>query len=187
MPSDEYQPSSKLRPYLLTIGLMSYAPNYEGVDTFLTEVWPEVHKVFPQLIYKIGGKRAPQECIDRWNATEGVEYVGFIDDLEDAYRHCLATVAPIYKGGGTCIKVLESLAYSRACLSTPFGARGLETDGQTGVYVFHSPKELIDSIRLLQDEDNREQIEQTAPEIIRSKYSLEQFEASLLSVIRGDK
>ena len=187
LPSNEYQPDCDDRPYLLTIGLMSYIPNFEGVDIFLTEVWPEVHKQFPQLTYKIGGKDAPQDCVDRWNATEGVEYVGFIDDLEDAYRHCLATVAPIYKGAGTCIKVLESLAYGRACLSSPFGARGLELKGREGVYVFQSPKELIDSIMLLQDKKLRKEIEQTAPEIIQSQYSYERFEATLLSVIKGDK
>ena len=70
------------------------------------------------------GHETPQRL--RWEAIDGVQPVGYVDDLADEYRRCAFTVAPIFEGAGTKIKVLESLAFGRACLTTPCGARRMD-------------------------------------------------------------
>lgn len=145
-PSDNYLENHEDRKNLFTVGLMDYAPNLEGINRFLSEIWPSFHTKHPEVKYYIVGRNAPEEDITIWNNTEGVEYLGFVENLELLYQGILATVVPIYSGGGTCIKTLESMAFSRTCLSSEFGARGLPehviTD-KKGVIVYESADDFI--------------------------------------------
>lgn len=178
VPSSSYNHNEKKRRYLFTIGVMSYAPNAEGVDRFLTECWAQFHSKYPNVNYIIGGKGLDKELKDKWSRIEGVEYVGFIEHLEDFYQNAIATVIPIYSGGGTCIKTLESMSYSRVCLSTPFGVRGLQQDDvvqKNGLCVFKTADEFMKVFQDLQEEYHREQIELSACRYISKKYSFENF------------
>lgn len=169
LPSIHYCSSEQDRWYLLTVGLMSYKPNYQGVNNFLLTIWPSFHECHPDVEYMIGGKYAPNEMAKEWNKTPGVKYVGFIEDIEDAYSHCIATVVPVEGGGGTCIKTLESLAYSRACLSTVFGARGMIGEDETpcGLFVYTTADEFIAHFESLRNNDYRTNIEKGASQFIQ--------------------
>lgn len=135
---------------LLTVGLMSYAPNHEGVDRFLAEVWPTLRKAYPDLTYRIIGRGAPKDCHKRWSATPGVEVAGFVEDLHAEYAQALACVAPIDSGSGSCIKTIEALLHGRFCLATPFAARGWPDavlDGANGLAVYRTPEECLSFFR----------------------------------------
>lgn len=187
VPSNHYDYTETNRNGLMTIGAMGYSPNYLGVDKFLKEIWPAFHRIFPDVKYTIGGAGAPTSLVDKWNSTEGVKYVGFIDDLEDAYQHCMATVVPINAGGGTCIKTLESLSYSRTCFSTPFGARGLEdyAKRQDGcLHLYNNAEEFINiyqQLLLFEDRTNREVLSRN---FIEKEYSVYKFERIVNMTIR---
>lgn len=150
-------------PRLLTVGLMSYAPNHEGVDRFLTEVWPALRTVCPNLTYRIVGRGVPEGCRKRWSATPGVEIAGFVEDLDAEYAQTLACVAPIDSGSGTCIKTIEALLHGRCCLATPFAARGWPDavfDGTNGLAVYRTPEECLTHFRsLVQDPAARQAAE----------------------------
>jgi hypothetical protein len=178
MPSEKYKSKELVRGYLLTVGSMNYIPNYTGVDRFLSEVWPLFHSCHPEVKYKIAGGGAPLKYSERWSKIEGVECVGFVDDLENAYSHCIAAIVPIFTGAGTCIKTLESLAYSRICLSTPFGARGLidDCDESNGLFIFSNPNEFVDRYERIISGVDREKTEKSANEFIRENYSIEVFQ-----------
>ncbi len=112
--------------FLLTVGYLGYAPNYEGVDQFIEESWPLLHAAKPELSYYVVGKDCPAELKEKWSSVAGVKVLGFVDDLEALYESCLMTVAPVYSGSGTCIKVIESLLRGRICVAAPFALRGID-------------------------------------------------------------
>ncbi len=185
-PSESYKPYEADRSGLLTIGAMSYPPNYQGVDRFVKEIWPVFHKINPDVKYTIGGKGAPSSLAEQWNNIEGVSYVGYIDNLEEAYQHCLATVVPIEAGGGTCIKTLESLSYSRTCLSSAFGARGIHEhaeEGRSGLHIYSSANSFIEIFLSLQDKELRQIQENYSRDHINKYYSLDSFEKGVKEVI----
>lgn len=181
LPSSYYCSSEQKRWYLLTVGLMSYEPNCQGVNSFLLTIWPVFHRRYPDVEYMIGGRNAPKEMAEEWNKTPGVKYVGFIEDLEEAYSHCIATVVPVESGGGTCIKTLESLAYSRACLSTEFGARGMLIEGESpcGLLVYKTADEFIAHFESLRHNDFRTSIEKGASQFIRDCDFEQQYEKAV--------
>ncbi len=178
MPSVNYNGITSEKDYLFTIGLMSYEPNYSGVDKFLNEIWPDFHRIYPKVKYLIGGKGAPENFVEGWKKIDGVEYRGYIDNLEEMYEGCCATVVPIYQGAGTCIKTLESLAYSRVCLSTPFGARGFsekDRNGEQGLLVFNTSEEFIQAYEKIETRKNRTILESKARAFIEKNFSEENF------------
>lgn len=181
-----YRPNYAGRKYLFTIGLMDYEPNYKGVDTFLSTIWPLFHEKYPNIEYLIGGKNAPVEYVQKWQQNDGVKYVGYVEDLSTAYECCLAAVVPIYSGSGTCIKVLEAMSYSRVCISTPFGARGFTKDhlsGDNGLMIFNDASEFIKAFESIANVDRRTYLESKARLFIDNNYSYSTFKSIVFNAI----
>lgn len=186
MPDTAYNTLCKEREYLFTIGAMSYPPNYLGVDKFLNEIWPYFHKKYPNIKYLIAGKGLNESYARKWSAIEGVDYIGYVDDLDKAYERCLATVVPIWAGSGTAIKTRESLIHSRCCLSSPFGARGLENYfeiNNKGLFIFDDAEEFIKSFEMLLDENQRTSYEQIVYQFAKQNFSYSIFEEKVKSVL----
>lgn len=185
-PSSTYDFNKQERKnYIFTIGLMWYKPNHEGVDKFLAEVWPKVHKMYPDLKYLIGGKNAPENMFDKWSRIEGVECLGYVDDLEKLYEESLASVVPIDTGSGTCIKTIESLSYSRVCIATPFGARGLENKEGIGVFLYSNAEEFIACLsNVIFDKNKRKEAEASAKSFVDKAFSFDRFSECVADLIR---
>lgn len=112
-------PSQKV----LFVGALWYRPNRDAVEWFIAHCWPRLQQRFPGAIFRAVGA-APPSWRERWSTQPGVECPGFVDDLGLEYATACATVAPIRSGGGTQIKVLESLAHGVLPVVTPFVAGG---------------------------------------------------------------
>lgn len=112
---------------LLFVGALWYGPNAHGINHFLRHCWPRIRSAVPAATLTLVGA-APPEVRRNWEALPGVKAPGFVDDLADAYGSAAFTIAPIYFGGGTNIKVVESLAFGRACVTTPHCAAAFRDD-----------------------------------------------------------
>lgn len=112
---------------LLFVGSLWYAPNREGIDRFLARCWPSIKAAQPHARLLLVGA-APPAMRQAWEQHPDVSAPGYVDDLGEAYRNAAFTIAPIHSGGGTNIKILESLAYGRACVTTPHCAEAFSSD-----------------------------------------------------------
>jgi hypothetical protein len=112
---------------LLFVGTFFYEPNRQAIEHFLSHIWPQVkqEKLDTQLV--LAGM-IPDEFRDKLEQYKDVVVKGFVDDLADVYRDAAFTIAPIYSGGGTNIKILESLAYGRGCVITTHCANGFKKE-----------------------------------------------------------
>lgn len=187
LPSSSYQINAKRKPMLMIVGAMSYYPNYTGVNKFLTEIWNEVHTKYPHLELAIVGKGLPQKYTKQWQQFPNVRIMGFVNNLEIMYQNCLATIVPIYSGGGTCIKTIESMSYSRVCLASPFGTRGLESCLNSkikGLQVFNSTHSFLHALeKYVLDDENRAIAEKEANDFIKENYSKESFIRTIVKTI----
>ncbi|KQP17925.1 hypothetical protein ASF43_08655 [Pseudorhodoferax sp. Leaf267] len=111
---------------VLGVGVYDWMPNREGFDWFIRQVWPLVHQAHPGSELHLVGKLSDEDLKLRWSQTAGVRCLGRVDDLQAAYQSALFTIAPLFSGGGTNIKVIESLAYGRCCVVTPHAVKGFE-------------------------------------------------------------
>jgi len=126
-PDASYQVAHVGHDVLLSVGGMSYEPNYRGVDWFVTEAWPRIRNGHPDMTYRIVGGGLSEDLRAKWSKVPGVEVVGFAEDLEKEYENTALVIAPIFSGSGTCIKVIEAALHGRSVLAAPFAARGLDT------------------------------------------------------------
>ena len=187
-PEREYSPSDRSRPQIISVGYLGYPANYEGIDTFLTEVWPTLHRNYPQLRYRIIGRELPLRFQERWSAYPNVEIPGFVEDLEEEYRNALFSVAPIYSGSGTCIKVLESLRMGRVCLCTPFAVRGLKDSKllQNGLLVEEDADAFLkQAVSLLENEPERHRLESAGMAAVQAEFNFKLFSDSVEALIRA--
>lgn len=186
-PSEGYNTESSREPMLVIVGAMSYYPNYTGVDKFLDEIWTTVSKQFPVLKLAIIGRGTPVEYSKRWESYSNVKQLGYVNDLQSLYERCLAVVVPIYSGGGTCVKTIEAMSHSRVCLSSRFGARGLEECLNMkikGLQVFESVDDFIALLNhYVLDSNNRLIAEQEGCNYINDNYSKDVFIDTVLSTI----
>lgn len=114
------------RPVVLGVAVYDWLPNREGFDWFVREVWPQVRRAVPDAELHLVGKLSDEALKRQWSQTPGVHCLGRVDDLQAAYESALFTVAPLFSGGGTNIKVIESLAFGRCCVVTPHAIKGFE-------------------------------------------------------------
>ncbi len=94
------------------IGNLDYRPNMQGVSWFLAEVWPLILAGRPDARFVIAGRGS-----ERYKGPR-VESLGMVRDPEDLYSKVSATVVPVLYGGGSNIKLVESVAAARPCVAT---------------------------------------------------------------------
>jgi glycosyltransferase involved in cell wall biosynthesis len=127
------RPQRSPGPNVLFVGDLGYQPNREGVEWLLGSVWPLVRQRVPEAELKIVG-RNPSDRIQASSGSGGVAVLGFVDSLAAHYASAALSVVPILAGGGTRLKVLESLAYAVPIVSTTIGTFGIDADQSLGVY-----------------------------------------------------
>lgn len=109
----------------LFIGRLDWPPNRDGLEWLLKEVWPTVILKRPEAVLKIVGS-GNREWLKSYAHLKGLEILGFVDSIRDAYQDCHFTIVPITYGSGTRIKVLESFALGRRLISTKMGVQGAD-------------------------------------------------------------
>ena len=189
VPSVDYEPDATRKMQILSVGALDYAPNYLGIEAFLSEIWPTVHKAFPDLNYVIVGKNAPKEYVEKWKSAPNVIQMGFVDNLEQLYAESLCTVVSVGSGGGTCIKTIESLSYGRVCLSTPFGIRGHEeavASSDIGLYAFNDASHFVELLdRKVMDATERSRHEASARQYAEENFSFKAFADTVKQTVQN--
>ncbi len=163
---------------LLFVGDLQFPPNRDGLDRFLTRVWPVVRGQMPAARLRIIGRGLTPERAQRWKAIDGTDVIGFADDLVDCYRRCAFTVVPIYSGGGTKIKILESLAFARTVVTTDHAMRGYGelSEPTPSVAVTVTDDDFAQAcIRLLQTPFLRDAMATTGRRIVTERFSFGRF------------
>ncbi len=112
-------------PWLYFLGALDYMPNIEAVNNILDHIAPvlEAQNIAHQIL--IGGKGLPAEIAERIKAHKHIQYLGFIDDLEQFINACDVMLNPMLSGGGVKTKAIEALAYNKQVVSTTNGAAGI--------------------------------------------------------------
>lgn len=146
---------------ILFIGLMSFRPNYEGVDYFITHCWNKIINSVPDARFLIAGKGLPEAFKSKWNSYNNIEILGYVDSVTNFYAKGNIVVVPVYSGAGTNIKVIEALALGKATVLSPFSTKGYEEilDDGKNTFIADTDKDYADRvICLLKDADKRQKL-----------------------------
>lgn len=170
-----HDPGSKT---LLTVGMLNHVPNVQGIDRFLSSAWQSIRRRVPAAEYRIVGSRLGPEVAARWSGVPGVTVVGFVADLQREYEAAAVTVCPIPWGGGTNIKVAESLAYGVPSIVSTAAYRGWHEvfPEPESVLVARTAADFADhAVALLEDSPRRLAMGNRGREVVRSCLRFENF------------
>lgn len=140
-------------PTLLLLGAYHYYPNINAANFLIENVFPIVREQVPDARLIIAGKQ-PENIRTYSSKPPGVEFTGFVDDLDALYRRSRVVCCSILSGGGTRVKLVEAAAYSKPIVSTRIGAEGLVfKDGQDFVQRDEPHAFAAACVTLLQNDD----------------------------------
>jgi len=155
---------------VLFFGLLSYAPNVDGVMHFVQKIWPRVVEAHPEARFKIIGGRPPRSL--QLLAGPRVELTGFVPDLRPHLAAAAAVVVPLRLGGGTRLKVVEAMAMGKAIVSTALGSEGIEAIPGRDLLIEDQPEAFADALnRLFDDPELAARIGQSARSLAVERYS----------------
>ena len=157
---------------LLFAGSMAYTPNIDAMLYFCREILPLVRQRIPDIKLTIAG-RSPVPEVRRLAEHPNVTVTGSVPDMLPYYARSMLSIVPLRAGGGTRLKILESMALGRVVVSTAKGYEGIE-HAIAGEHLLSAdtPRALADQVvRALQDSALRQQISRQARAMVQTHYN----------------
>lgn len=163
------QPLTKA-PTLLFIGSYTYQPNVTAAEFLVEQVWPYIYQAMPDARLVIAGA-SPERIRGYHMPPSGVEFTGFVDNLEELYQKTRVVCCPILSGGGTRVKLIEAAAYGKPIVSTRIGAEGLSLIDGEAIFLRNAPETFAQAaIELLQNKKLGQHLGTTAYKIALKEY-----------------
>jgi glycosyltransferase involved in cell wall biosynthesis len=157
-------------PTLLFLASYQYQPNLQAADFLIEKIWPYIYREMPAAKLIVAGRES-QKIRSYSQQPAGVEFTGFVEDLEALYQRSRVVCCPILSGGGTRIKMVEAAAYGKPIVSTAIGAEGLLMyDGQDFL-MRNDPKEFaVACLELLRNTQLCQELGTSAQKVALDNY-----------------
>ena len=131
---------------VLFLGSLDWRPNLDAVGLLLDDIFPAVRKQAPGATLTLVGRHPPAWLRDRASATPGVGLFADVPDVRPFLARCGMLAVPLRIGGGSRLKILESLATATPVVSTAVGAEGLRLTPGRDLVVVDGPAAMADAI-----------------------------------------
>ena len=148
---------------------MDYHANIEAITTFARDAWPAIHERVPSLTLTIVG-RSPAPEVSALAELPGIEVTGTVADVRPYYFEAVASIVPLRVGGGSRLKILESMAAGVPVLSSSLGAEGLDVIPDEEILLAETSAEYIAALESLVDDSRRAHIAGNARRRVREQY-----------------
>ena len=174
--------SRRIPKSLIFTGSFSYWPNYDAMVWFLAEIYPAIKAQIPDTRLTMTGdpgSRCPLTGPD-------VVQTGKIDNVQQAIADAAVSVVPVRAGGGTRLKILESLALRTPVVTTSKGVEGLELRSGEHLLIADTPRDFAQAVvRLLRDPEYARAIAQRGCAVIRSRYHQQVVLPHFMHLVNG--
>ena len=135
---------------ILFVGNFGYRPNAEAAEYLAKRILPQVRISHPDAQVRLVGPGAG--AVNRLNDIPGIEIVGFLPEIDQAYANAEVVVAPIFSGSGTKTKILEAMSYGIPVVTTSEGVAGLAVERGRHLFASNSEEDLIGYTRRIFDD-----------------------------------
>jgi polysaccharide biosynthesis protein PslH len=165
---------------LIYTGSLTYSANYDAMVWFLREIFPIIQKQVPRIRLIITGDHAnlplPQ--------TDNVILTGYVKDVHPLITSSLVSLAPIRQGGGTRMKILESMALRTPIVATTKGAEGIEYQDSENILIADSPLAFAEAvISIVNNPTLRKRLADNSYQLVKEKYDYKVVMPNFLNLV----
>lgn len=136
---EEYIPSEQ--PKLFHLGSMNWMPNVEALEWFLDDIFPEIQKHFPTLVFTVAGRGIPEQI--KKYASQNVIIAGEVESANDFMTSQDIMIVPLLSGSGVRIKIIEGMALGKTIITTTVGAEGLDVENEKNIFIADTAEEIV--------------------------------------------
>ncbi len=159
---------------LVFVGSMDWMPNIDGARWFAREVLPLIRKRKPDCSVAFAGRKPTQALLDLAAEDFRIQVTGTVPDIRPYLWGSAASIVPLRIGGGTRLKIFESMAARIPVISTTIGAEGLPVHHGTEIHLADTPQSFADScIALMEDRQLRSRLSEAGWNLVASRFSWE--------------
>jgi glycosyltransferase involved in cell wall biosynthesis len=97
------------------MGNLAYYPNYEGINYFLKNIWPEINKTFPDLKFYIIGQ-GEKKLKNKFKKLRNVIFTGFLENPYEIIQKSLCFISPVRIGAGIQGKVIGAMSLGKVVI-----------------------------------------------------------------------
>lgn len=166
------------RPALVIFGSSRWAPNRDGAEWFVREIWPAVVGRLPNATLHLynGGASTPARNVFEHAAP---------DESAEAFPREAILIVPLRIASGVRMKILEAWARGIPVVATPEAAQGLDATEGRELLIARRPGEFASAIaKLTEDAPVRRAMVAAANELLRTKHNPAAIAQEILAVYR---
>jgi exopolysaccharide biosynthesis WecB/TagA/CpsF family protein len=172
-------------PTLIFCGAMDYTANEDALRWFFSDIHPRLLELVPNLRCLVVG-RSPTAEIEAFSSKKGVVVTGGVPDVRPYYRRAWLQVVPLRIGGGSRLKIPESLVMGTPVVSTTIGAQGLGLIGGKHLLLADDPGSFArETARLLNDAGLRARLAQQGAEEVKKRLTWKALGRTLNCCLAG--
>jgi len=175
---------------IIYIGSFVHHPNVDAALRLMTEIFPQVRALVPDATLRVVGSYA-SPLVDAARGP-GVEVLHDVPDVLPHLESAAVFAAPLRKGGGMRVKVLEALAHGKALVASPLAIQGLDVKPGEHALIAETDDEFVASlVDLLLHRERRVAVAKSARAWAEAHLDLESraqaYEAVYESLIEGGR
>jgi glycosyltransferase involved in cell wall biosynthesis len=170
---------------IVFVGSMDWMPNQDGVQFFLRDILPRIRQAVPEASVGIVGRQPPPELLQQAAKAGGITVTGTVPDVRPYLWGARMSIVPLRIGGGTRLKIYESMAAGTPVVSTTIGAEGLDVRDGENICRDDSAEDFAAACtELLQNEKQRARLAAAGRQLVVERFSwdkvTDRFEQILL-------
>jgi glycosyltransferase involved in cell wall biosynthesis len=149
----------------------SWNPNIEGINFFLTSIFPKIVKKRPETQLVVAGK-VSDFCQIEESIKQNVDCLGYVPDVLELYTKSRLMICPLLSGSGTKMKLQEAMGFALPIVTTTIGASGLSLKDGVNAFITDEPDLYARRIiNLLEEPELAQKISEEIAMTFESQYS----------------
>lgn len=164
------------------IGSMDWQANLDGINWFLSEVFPLVNQKKEEVVLHLAGSNMPNDIKNI--ANENIIIDGEVENAKTFMQKHNLMISPLLNGSGIRIKILEAMAIGKTIISTSIGASGIYYQDKKNILIADTAVQFANQIIwCLENPLESKKIGENAHLNIRAYYDAEKISEQLDSVL----